>query len=65
MNPPKRSSRGGGVGRALISAAEQRLAARGCDLVEVTSNLRLVDAHAFYQRLGYEATSLRFKKSLK
>src|SRR5262245_20806795 len=57
-------ARGRGVGRALVGAAERVLAARGCALVEVTSNRRLADAHAFYERLGYEATSLRFKKAL-
>ncbi len=56
--------RGKGIGRALVDAAEQFFAERGCKLVEVTSNLRLVDTHSFYERLGYEATSLRFKKSL-
>jgi GNAT superfamily N-acetyltransferase len=56
--------RGKGIGRALLDAAEQFFAERGCKLVEVTSNLRLVDTHSFYKRLGYKATSLRFKKSL-
>jgi len=53
-----------GVGRALVESAERLLKARGCGLVEVTSNQRLSDAHSFYERLGYEATSLRFKKTL-
>ena len=56
--------RGNGVGRALVAAAERILAARGCALVEVTSNRRRTDAHAFYERLGYDATSLRFGKSI-
>jgi GNAT superfamily N-acetyltransferase len=56
--------RGRGIGRALVAAAERVLAARGCTLVEVTSNKRRVDAHAFYERLGYDATSLRFAKVL-
>jgi GNAT superfamily N-acetyltransferase len=56
--------RGKGVGRLLVDAAEQFFAARGCELVEVTSNLRLADAHSFYRSLGYEATSVRFKKSI-
>jgi GNAT superfamily N-acetyltransferase len=53
-----------GVGRALVGAAERLLTARGCGLVEVTSNQRLTEAHGFYERLGYEATSRRFKKTL-
>lgn len=57
-------ARGQGIGRALVAAAERVVATRGCELVEVTSNLRLTGAHAFYERLGYEATSLRFKKPL-
>jgi GNAT superfamily N-acetyltransferase len=57
-------ARGQGVGRALVGAAERLLAARGCGLVEVTSHRRLTGAHAFYGRLGYTVTSLRFKKSL-
>lgn len=56
--------RGNGVGRALVAAAERILAARGCALVEVTSNRRRTDAHAFYERLGYDVTSLRFGKSI-
>ena len=57
-------ARGRGVGRALVTHAEGVLAASGCGLVEVTSNQRRSDAHAFYARLGYEVTSLRFKKAL-
>ena len=56
--------RGRGIGRALVTAAEKLLEERGCGLVEITSNLRLKDAHSFFRRLGYETTSLRFKKPL-
>lgn len=58
------SARGQGVGRALVTAAEAWFATLGCVLVEVTSNRRRTDAHAFYERLGYEATSLRFGKTI-
>ena len=54
--------RGGGVGSRLVAEAERRLVDRGCLLVEVTSNLARPDAHRFYERLGYEATSKRFGK---
>lgn len=56
--------RGQGIGRTLVDAAERHLSAKGCGLVEVTSNRRREDAHAFYERLGYERTSYRFAKPL-
>jgi ribosomal protein S18 acetylase RimI-like enzyme len=56
--------RGRGVGRALVAAAEAEVRAAGCDLIEVTSNMRRADAHAFYERLGYERTSFRFAKPM-
>ena len=58
------AARGRGVGRALMEAAERWAAARGCVLMEVTSNRRRTDAHAFYERLGYAATSFRFARDL-
>jgi GNAT superfamily N-acetyltransferase len=58
------AARSQGVGRALVSAAEKYFAKRGCVLVEVTSNQKRSDAHAFYERLGYSMTSFRFAKTL-
>ena len=55
--------RGHGIGRALMNAAEQWAAERGCVLLEVTSNQRRVDAHSFYEGLGYERTSFRFARA--
>jgi ribosomal protein S18 acetylase RimI-like enzyme len=57
-------ARGGGIGGALVAEAEKRLAAKGCGLVEVTSNRQRLRAHTFYERLGYERTSYRFAKVL-
>ncbi|HEX8480884.1 MAG TPA: GNAT family N-acetyltransferase [Allosphingosinicella sp.] len=53
-----------GVGRALVEAALERLRAKGCGLVEVTSNVDLSGAHGFYRKLGFERTSYRFAKGL-
>lgn len=55
-------SRGRGIGSTLVRAAEDFLRAQGCAMIEVTSNKKRTDAHAFYERLGYEATSFRFAK---
>ena len=58
------AARSGGVGAALVAEAEARLAAEGCGLVEVTSNAKRLRAHAFYEKLGYERTSIRLAKQL-
>lgn len=56
--------RGRGIGSALVAEAEKRLAAKGCGLIEVTSNTKRLRAHAFYERLGYGRTSYRFAKTV-
>jgi ribosomal protein S18 acetylase RimI-like enzyme len=56
--------RGRGIGARLVRAAEQELAAQRCYMVEVTSHLNRTDAHRFYERLGYERTSLRLARML-
>lgn len=58
------SLRGRGIGRALMAAAEQALRDSGCGLVEITSNVKRADAHAFYESLGYERTSVRLARTL-
>jgi ribosomal protein S18 acetylase RimI-like enzyme len=57
-------ARGEGIGTMLIHAAEEFLARQGCVQIEVTSNKKRTDAHAFYERLGYAGTSFRFAKTL-
>lgn len=53
-----------GVGRALVEEAFREMRAKGCGLIEVTSNVDLSGAHGFYRRLGFERTSYRFAKAL-
>ena len=52
------------IGQRLMRHAEELATAVGCEAVELTSAVGRVDAHAFYRSLGYDATSLRFRKTL-
>jgi GNAT superfamily N-acetyltransferase len=54
-------ARGRGVGRALVSAAEDWARERGYTMVSVRSNVIRREAHEFYKGLGYEPTKSQFK----
>jgi GNAT superfamily N-acetyltransferase len=59
------SERGGGLGTQLIEWAIERAREHGCLLVQLTSNAARVDAHRFYQRLGFEQSHAGFKLKLR
>lgn len=56
--------RGQGVGAALVADAEARARAAGCSLLQLTSNATRADAIRFYERHGFEANHVGFKKAL-
>jgi GNAT superfamily N-acetyltransferase len=58
------SIRGSGVGRALVESVEAFGRQSGCEWLSVTTHERRADAHAFYQRIGFEHTGRRFGKTL-
>jgi GNAT superfamily N-acetyltransferase len=57
-------ARGQGVGRAMVSAAEQWARERGCVRLSVTSAEHRADAHAFYPRCGMPYSGRRYTKTL-
>lgn len=50
------SVRGRGIGSALMRWAVAESRARGCSLVQLTTDKRRGRAHEFYRRLGFEAS---------
>src|SRR5690606_16829025 len=46
--------RGAGIGRVLMEAAERTAKAKGMASVVLSSRIDRLDAHAFYEALGYE-----------
>ena len=56
------SARGEGAGTRLLEAMEEALLARGATRLELTSNLKRTDAHAFYEKRGWVRQGLRFEK---
>lgn len=56
--------RGRGIGRALLSAAEDYFARAKIVRVVLTSRFTRERAHKFYESLGYVRTGLRFMKEL-
>src|SRR4051812_9741644 len=53
--------RGQGVGGELMRWVIAEARARGCGVVQLTSNKARPDAHRFYERLGFEASHVGFK----
>jgi GNAT superfamily N-acetyltransferase len=58
------SPRGSGVGRAMMLWAIEHCRARGCGLVQLTTDKRRADAHRFYAGLGFEASHEGMKLTL-
>jgi GNAT superfamily N-acetyltransferase len=57
-------ARGAGVGRHLVDAAAETARRWGCARMLVTTHVRRADAHAFYERIGFELTGRRYVKAL-
>jgi GNAT superfamily N-acetyltransferase len=60
------ASRGSGVGKIMMTAAEKWAEDRGFTSVTLASHVSRSDAHAFFESIGYrrEGTSHLFRKTL-
>ncbi|GHE42223.1 GNAT family acetyltransferase [Streptomyces longispororuber] len=56
--------RGSGLGTQLIEWAVAESRRLGCHLVQLTSDASRTDAHRFYERLGFTASHVGFKRQL-
>jgi GNAT superfamily N-acetyltransferase len=50
-----------GIGGAMMRWAVERCRANGCAMVQLTSNKKRLDAHRFYERLGFLKSHEGFK----
>ena len=55
------SRRGTGLGQAMLEWAVAACRARGCRMVQLTTDKTRADAHRFYERLGFKASHEGFK----
>jgi ribosomal protein S18 acetylase RimI-like enzyme len=58
------AQRGAGLGAALMADAEARARAAGCGLMQLTTNRTRERAQAFYERLGFTASHIGYKRNL-
>jgi GNAT superfamily N-acetyltransferase len=58
------SHRGAGLGRRMFEWAIEACRARGCGLVQLTTDKARPDAHRFYESLGFVASHEGMKRAL-
>ncbi|AMY67595.1 GNAT family N-acetyltransferase [Frigidibacter mobilis] len=56
--------RGQGIGKAMVDWAIEECRARGCGLVQLTTDRSRTEAHAFYEALGFAASHVGYKLQL-
>jgi len=58
------AERGAGIGKQMFEWAISECRARGCGLVQLTTDASRTSAHAFYERLGFRASHLGYKLAI-
>ncbi|WP_372839525.1 GNAT family N-acetyltransferase [Phaeovulum sp.] len=56
--------RGQGLGGEMMADAEARARAAGCRVMQLTTNKARLDAHRFYDRLGFTPSHIGYKREL-
>ncbi|MEJ5150515.1 GNAT family N-acetyltransferase [Comamonas sp. MYb396] len=56
--------RGAGAGQQMLEWAVAQCHARGCTVVQLTTDKSRADAHRFYEKLGFVPSHLGFKRKL-
>src|SRR5215203_7367835 len=59
------AQRGKGIGRKMMLWAIERAKEKGCISMQLTTNNDRIDAHRFYEQLGFAASHVGMKLSLK
>jgi GNAT superfamily N-acetyltransferase len=57
-------ARGRGVGAALVASVESWARSHGASRLSLTSGVHRLEAHAFYEHLGYEKTGVRLAREI-
>lgn len=57
--------RGQGIGARMIAFCLEKAKEQGCRQAQLTSNAARLDAHRFYERLGFQKSHFGFKIKLK
>jgi glucosamine-phosphate N-acetyltransferase len=57
-------ARGKGVGRKLLDRLAALAREKGCRAMELDSAFHRIDAHAFYEKLGFEKRAFLFSRKL-
>jgi GNAT superfamily N-acetyltransferase len=58
------SQRGSGLGRQMFEWAIDQCRAKGCSLVQLTTDRKRLDAHRFYEKLGFVGSHIGYKLML-
>ena len=59
------TQRGAGIGREMMLWTIERARDKGCISIQLTTNADRIDAHRFYLQLGFKASHVGMKLSLK